>query len=320
MTYSNSYGSNWAKEWWANQVLDYARSKLVFLNETEVVSKFEPGKGDGETIKIKFAKDIVSLGTTALSRGTKITQDSFVIGSKVITLAEYGKAITWDGYFDEVYQDTNTQQLVVSRLGRNWADTMDEFLKTKYDDWGEGSGTRLVVYAAGTMYCGTATAGTATDSNAALGTYHIMGARDQLIKNNIPTFSDGYYHWIAPPQALTALKEAGYLTGAAQYTTGAVRDDVYYRNEVGAFLGFRFFESNRCHTTGGGTNATSYAFGGPAIGMGVGLPMEIRFERDVGQDFDRQHAAAWYGIYGFENLWKTEPYGLFVVSNSDLRV
>jgi len=320
---TDHYGSLWHQEWWTQEVLKFARPHLTFFNDLELMYRFEQ-KQAGETIVIRYGKELSTKGTTALSRGTVIPQNTIEIGSFTVGLDEYGNQVIWYGYFDDVYQDADVQKLVVERLGHDYARTMNDLIKAKYDLWGCGvagaGGTRLVLHGAGTVYCGTATGGTASVSGASLGTYHLLAARDFLAKNNVPRFSDGFYHYVGHPQVFTGLKEAGLLADAGKYSPGPFQSDILQRAEIGRAFGFRFFEDNTCNVTGGGTNATSYAFGGPAVAMAVGNPMEIRFEPDIGQDYGRAHGAAWYGVYGFENIWKSEPYGLFVVSNSDTRV
>lgn len=317
---TDHYGSLWHQEWWVSEVLKFARPYLTFFNDEELMYRFEP-KQAGETIVIRYAKELAAKGTSTLSRGTPIPQTTIQVGSYTVGLDEYGQQVIWYGYFDDVYQDADVQRLVVERLGHDYARSMNDLIKGQYDTFGQGNGTRLIVQAAGSVYVGTATdGGKASLSGAALGTYHLLAARDYLAKNNVPKFADGYYHFIGHPQAFTGLKEAGYLVKAAQYSPGQYQTDIIARAEIGRGFGFKFYEDNACGAGLGGSNATSYAFGGPCVAMGVGNPMEIRFEQDIGQDYGRAHGAAWYGVYGFKNIWQKEPYGLFVMSNPDTRV
>lgn len=310
---STGYGTVWQQEEWVKQILGFAQEQLTFFNESQLYIRYER-KGPGDSIKIPYAKHLTAGGTTALTAGTPMTDTSIVIGSASISLAEYGNAVTWEGFFDRIYTDLQFKETTQRELAYDFARSMDRLIKAQHDAYG----TRLIAASAGSCYVGTLTAGAGSASGVALGTYHIQRAYDWLVKKSVPKI-DGYYHFVGHPQAYTGLKEAGLLTNAAQYSPGPVQESLLFKNEVGRAFGFRFFESVNASTGAGGSNATCYAFGGPSVAMGIGLPMEIRVEPDKDKDFGRNHGIAWYGVYGFTNIFP-DDYGIRVMGDPDTAV
>jgi len=307
---SVGYGTVWRQEEWVKSILGFAQEQLTFFNESQLYIRYER-KGPGDSIKIPYAKHLIAGGTSALTAGTPIADTAIRIGSASVQLYEYGNAVTWEGYFEQIYTDLQFIETTRRELAYDFARSMDRLIKSQHDSYG----TMIACRGAGSIYIGTLTAGAGSASGVALGTYHVQRAYDWLVKNSVPKI-DGYYHWIGHPQAYTALKEAGYLTNAAQYSTGPVQESLYFRNEIGRAFGFRFFESVNAYGGAGGSNATCYAFGGPSVAMGIGLPMELRLEPNKDQDFGRHHAIAWYGVYGFTNIFP-DDYGLRVLCNPD---
>jgi hypothetical protein len=86
-----------------------------------------------------------------------------------------------------------------------------------------------------------------------------------------------------------------------------------YNNEIGKIENIRHLETNHANALGKkGTNSVlgeGVVFGQDAVAMAEVLTPEIRAQVNVGHDFGRSNAAAWYGILEFGIIWDTANAG-----------
>jgi N4-gp56 family major capsid protein len=90
-----------------------------------------------------------------------------------------------------------------------------------------------------------------------------------------------------------------------KYTDPAAK----FNSEVGRLEEIRFVETNHANALGKvGTSSVlgeGVVFGEDAVALAEASTPELRVEINVGQDFGRSHAVAWYGILEFGIIWDT---------------
>ena len=313
---TNSNLTNAIQTIWSKEILFQSMPILRF--EQFAVKKTELGVAPG--LQINFMR-YDNLGAAApLVEGVRMTTNALTSTQFSITVTEHGYAIAvsellLNASFDDVMASASRL------LGRNMALYLDgQARDTLYlgtsQLWGyEASSTSTAQY-------GAYNPGTKATSNAGMtGDFYltphaIKDSVETLATKNVPRLGETYVAFVHPHQS-RRLRDTPEFIEVTKYAApgnfmlgeiGRLYDTVFIEttqvNAItnGAGTGWTTDTTTNGVTTGNGA-ATRYdalMIGDNAFGHAISLPVELR---DGGiLDFGREHALAWYAIWGFGKI------------------
>jgi N4-gp56 family major capsid protein len=140
--------------------------------------------------------------------------------------------------------------------------------------------------------------------------YHIESIRDALYSTyNVAPYEGDDYIGVISNQAKRGVMRDPAWTDWKKYTDPSAK----FNGEVGRVENIRLIETNHVSTSSGaafleglGTGdvlGEGVFFGADPVVMAVAEDPHLIAEDNVGNDFGRSKAVAWYGIYGFGQIW-----------------
>jgi N4-gp56 family major capsid protein len=246
-----------------------------------------------------------------LTEGVRLTTKAMSMSSINITVAEQGNAI---GMSERLLQTSFYDQLAAASmlLGRDMAIVLDSQLRDVL------KAITQKVYANGKAARNNLIAGDT------FGPPEIHRACELLETGNVPKWGNDFYICFVHPHQLSGLRQSPGWINASHYVGST---PIFY-GEAGRYNDVRFISTSMMpnglnaaldatgqvadpaydplldKTITGALGAEevyqAFMFGEYAYGHAVGLPVELR---DNGvQDFGREHALAWYAIWGHATL------------------
>lgn len=241
-----------------------------------------------------------------LTEGTRLQTKAMSMSTINISVDEQGNAI---GMSERLLQTSFYDNLAAAAmlLGRDMAIVLDQQLRD------------VARTATSKVYANSKLARNSLVAGDVLTTNEIHRTNETLETNNSPKWGNDFYVMFAHPHQLTGLRQSAGWINANQYAgTQAI-----FFGEVGRFNDFRFVSTSMVSNGANSTVDTTgdyadpaydplldnvittalgtvvyqaIAFGEYSYGHAVALPVELR---DNGvQDFGREHALAWYAIWG----------------------
>lgn len=277
--------------------------KTVYMQHVSTVEGY--GKKMGENVTLTRVRTITEPTSAVLTEGVRIPEDTFRLSTRTITVQEIGRSVP----FTSFAQDLSFLDLE-NAIQRRLRDQMRLYLDTlaavngfraaqiKYTPRGTASGN----FDTG----GTAT----TQAIANWGVYHCERVRDYLYDTlQAPGVDGDDYIGIFRSQSLRGLKSDPDWEQWHNYTDPQAK----FNSEVGKIEQIRHIETNHALANrlqgAGSILGEGYVFGDDAVAMAEVLTPELRGQTNVGQDFGRQNAVAWYGIIAFAPIWDTANAG-----------
>lgn len=296
---------------WSKEILFQAMPILRF--EQFAVKKTELGVAPG--LQINFMRYInLQPENTPLTEGVRMTTRALTAEQIQITVAEHGYAVAvsellLNASFDDVMASASRL------LGRNMAQYLDNQSRDTlggatsqiygYDRSGVSGVNDW--YNAGTV--GTKAGVTGTSGDFYLTTAAVKDSVETLASRNIPRLGETYVCFVHPHQS-RRLRDVPEFIEVTKYAApgnfmlgeiGRLYDVVFIETTQvrnGLAKGGRApWESTFDNTATAGSNVyEAIMIGDNAFGHAISLPVELR---DGGVlDFGREHAIAWYGIWG----------------------
>lgn len=252
------------------------------------------GAGVGDTVYFDKISRISTAGG-ALTETNEIGEHKFSIQRGTIALTEYGNSIPFTGKL-ETLSEFNIQNPITRVLRDDMASVLDkvcglEFKKTSYK------------YVASSTIIG-ALQSVADGDTLASGQhikggwrlYHIKEVVKNLKQRNIPKYDGENYICIASISFLDQIMKGDEWINNVRYGD----PERLFSGEVGRCYGVRFIEES--NHLANGTWGEAVVFGAEAVMEGVAVPEEIRAK--VPTDYGRSKGLAWYGLMGWEKMWK----------------
>jgi N4-gp56 family major capsid protein len=303
---------------WSKEILFQSMPILRF--EQFAVKKTELGVAPG--LQINFMR-YDNLGSASpLVEGVRMTTNALTSQQFSITVTEHGYAIAvsellLNASFDDVMASASRL------LGRNMAlyldgQARDTLMLATSQIWGyEAATVSTAMYGAynpGTK--ATATSGMTGDFY--LTPHAVKDAVETLATKNVPRLGETYVAFVHPHQSRRLRDNPEFIEVTKYAAPGN-----FMLGEIGRLYDTVFIETTQVKSTtnGAGTgwtadttdpvtgittgngNATRYdaiVIGDNAFGHAISLPVELR---DGGiLDFGREHALAWYAIWGFGKI------------------
>ena len=260
------------------------------------------GKGVGETLYWDKISKVSTAGGTLIETNT-MPEHQFTISRGTIVLSEFGNSIPWTGKLEALSQfDVNDP---VQRVLRDdMASSLDRVAGLEY----KKTGRKYVCLTTATgTFESVADGDTFASANIAKVSptvYHIKDVVDFLRGRDVPPYDGEDYIGIFSVNALRAIYDDAEFQDAAKYGD----PQRLFAGEVGRIYNCRCIrETNYLVNTLGsssGTNALGEGviFGAETVIEGIAVPEELR--QKIPTDYGRSKGLAWYGILGFEKMWK----------------
>jgi N4-gp56 family major capsid protein len=282
---------------WSKEILFQAMPILRF--EQFAVKKTELGVQPGLTVNFMRYDNLGA--ASALTEGTRMETNALTAEQFSITVGEHGYAVA----VSELLLNASFDDIMASAsrlLGRNMATYLDvsardTLLTATGVVYGRtpatGAQTPQSPYDAGTA---------ATSRNGLTGTYYfgldaVKDGVETLASDNIPRLGETYVCFVHPHQGRKLRDEPEWIEVTKYAGPGN-----FMLGEIGRLFDTVFIETTQVKqvTNSAATPQTCYQsimIGDNAFGHAIALPVELR---DGGVlDFGREHALAWYAIWGF---------------------
>lgn len=253
---------------------------------------------------LKFLKFNALSGSSALVETTPIETDVLSTSTVSITVSEHGKAVKFSESLLR-YATTNVLENAATALGQHYAKNRDALLRDALY-----TNTNIKYSQAG----GAATSRAGLNANSVLDVEALRDAAELLAVNKAPKFGDAYVCFVHPHQ-VRHIKNDPTWVNSANYA----QPDMLLSGEIGRIDDIRFVATTQVAyikvgtqdiwadnedttaNTGVAANSNTDVYrallvGDWALGLAEALPVEMRDNGTI--DFGRQHALAYYGIWG----------------------
>jgi len=295
---------------WSREILFQAMPILRF--EQFAVKKTELGVTPGLTVNfMKYNNlDVDSVNGSTLTEGVRMSTRALSAFQYRINVAEQGTAVAVSelllhASFDDVMASASRL------LGRHMAQSMDYQARNTlmtapgsevygYDDAAPYQGASSNIYDPGTK---AATAAAVTGAVAPGNRYYltphtVKDAVQALASLNIPRLGETYVMFAHPAQA-RRLRDSPEFIEVTKYAAPGN----FMLGEIGRLWDVVIIETTQVAYAAAGAGNNYYEglmIGDNAFGHAVSLPVELR---DGGVlDFGREHALAWYAIWGWGSI------------------
>lgn len=257
----------------------------------------EPGYGrnSGDTLNVTRISNITVPTSALLGEGQAMSEDAFVLSTQAIVVAENGRAVPFTSLSEDLaYFDVESK--VQKMLMRQMRISFDRAAAAAFKT---GQIRAACTGTSAISFTTNATAGTAT---VAPNSYHVEQVRDALFTTYYMEPFDGedYICMISTKAKRSIMQDPAWIDWK-KYTDPETK----YKSEIGRYENIRFIEVNDTVSVSGSVGANSQPeaifFGADAATMAVAIDPELRAK--IPTDYGRSKGVAWYGVYGFGQIW-----------------
>jgi len=278
-----------------------AKLRMASIKETKFVQfcKPEPGYGKkkGESVTITRVSNVSVPSSDVLNELDLIPEDTLSLSTQAISAAERGRAIPYTSLsLDLAHFDL--EMAVQKKLKDQLKLRMDRTASAAFK---EG---QILAIPTGISTTTFETDGAASNTAASnLNMYHVESIRDYMYSTlNIAPYQDDDYICILITQAKRGLMRDPAWVDWQKYTDPKKK----YNGEVGRIENIRFVETNHTDSLAEGLGTgdvmgEAVFFGEDPVAMAVVADPELRAKES--EDYGRKKGVAWYGIYGFGQIW-----------------
>lgn len=280
-----------------------SKIRMASIKEAKFMQFVKPeegyGKKKGEDITITRVSNVTVPSDDTLNEGIRIPEDTLSLSTQAIAAVERGRAIPYTSLsMDFAHFD----------LGNAIQKKLKDQLKLRLDiaAAAQFKAGKILAIPTGISETTFETDGAASNTAASnLNMYHVESIRDYMFSDlNIAPYMDDDYICIMITQAKRGLMRDPAWVDWKKYTDPAAK----FNGEVGRIENIRFIETNHTSALSNGLGTgdvmgEAVFFGEDPVVMAVAEDPHLKFEDNVGHDFGRAKSVAWYGIYGFGQIW-----------------
>lgn len=267
-----------------------------FMQFSKPVDGF--GAKKGSNVTITRISNVAVPTDDSLDELERIPEDTFSLSTQAISVTERGRAIPYTALsLDLAHFDL--ESAIQKKLRDQLSLRLDSLCATAFKA-GQVKATPDAI-ASLTM----ATNGTASTTAASnINVYHVEQLRDQLYSTyNVAPYEDGDYMCVISTKGRRGIIRDPNWEKWKTYGDQSAK----FNGEIGRIEGIRFVESNNTNALSGslGTGSVlgeAVVFGDDPVAMASVMDPELRAKES--EDFGRSKGVAWYGIYGFDQIWK----------------
>ena len=277
--------------------------RMAAIAQTKFVQFTGPvdgyGKKKGESVTITRVSNIDEPTDDALIELDRIPEDEMALSTQAVEVEERGRAIPYSSLSVDLAH-FDLANAIQRNLRKQLRLRMD---KVASDAFKVGQVKAIPDGAASLTFDTDGTASTQATVN--LNQYHVEQIRDYMFSTlHIEPFSgDDEYMCLASTKALRGLKRDPNWEKWKVYTSPEAK----MMGEVGKIENVRFVEINNTNALSAskglnGVLGEAVFFGADPVVMATVIDPELRAKES--EDYGRSKGVAWYGIYGFDQVWK----------------
>lgn len=256
------------------------------------------GGGKGSNVTITRVSNVAVPADDSLVEAERIPEDTLSLSTQAISVVERGRAIPYTSLaLDLAHFDV--EGAIQKKLRDQLALRLDQLCATAFK---VGQVKAIPDGIASLTMDTDGTASTTAASN--INVYHVEQIRDQLYSTyNVMPYSNGDYMCVISTKGRRGIMRDPNWEKWKTYTDPEAK----FNGEIGRIEGIRFVESNNTNALSGSLGASSVLgeavfFGDDPVAMASVQDPELRAKES--EDYGRSKGVAWYGIYGFDQIWK----------------
>jgi len=257
------------------------------------------GKKKGESVTITRVSNVTVPTTDVLNENNRVPEDTLSLSTQAITVSERGRAIPYTKLAIDL-SAFDLENAIQKKL--------KDQLKLRMDIAASAAFKAGKILAIPTGVAETTFETDGAASNVALSNlnmFHVESIRDYMFSTlNIAPYMGDDYVCVLITQAKRGLMRDPAWVDWKKYTDPGAK----YNGEIGRIENIRFVESNHTSALADGLGTgdimgEAVFFGEDPVTMAVAEDPHLIAEENVGNDFGRSKSVAWYGIYGFGQIW-----------------
>lgn len=277
--------------------------RLASIKEAKFMQFVKPeegyGKKKGESVTITRVSNVSVPTDDSIPELSRVPEDTLSLSTQAITVVERGRAIPYAKL---------SVDLASFDLANSIQKKLKDQLKLSMDVAAAKAFKAGKIIATPTDVSTTtfATNGSAAGAAGAnLNMAHVENIRDYMFSTlNIAPYEGDDYMCVMITMAKRGLVRDPAWVDWKKYTDPEAK----YNGEVGRIENIRFIETNNTSSLADSKGSSSNMgeavfFGEDPVAMAVAEDPHLIAEDNVGNDFGRSKAVAWYGIYGFGQIW-----------------
>lgn len=280
-----------------------SKIRMAAIKEAKFMQFVKPeegyGKKKGESVTITRVSNVTVPSSDVLNELARVPEDTLSLSTQAITVSERGRAIPYTKL---------SVDLASFDLGSAIQKKLKDQLKLRMDISAASAfkAGKILAIPTGVAETTFETDGAASNTAASnLNMYHVESIRDYMFSTlNIAPYMDDDYVCVMITQAKRGLMRDPAWIDWKKYTDPAAK----FNGEIGRLENIRFIETNHTSALADGLGTgdimgEAVFFGEDPVTMAVAEDPHLIAEENVGSDFGRQKSVAWYGIYGFGQIW-----------------
>ncbi len=255
------------------------------------------GKKKGESVTITRVSNVSVPSSDVLTEGVRIPEDTLALSTQAITVSERGRSIPYSSLSLDL-GEYDLENIIQKKLMEQLKLRMDIAAATAFKS---GKVSALPNGISSIVFDTDGTPSTTALVN--LNMYHVEQISDYMYSTlNIAPYIGDDYMCVMIRKAKRGLMSDPAWIDWKKYTDPAAK----FNGEVGRIENIRFIETN--HTSAlsdtkgsGSVLGEAVFFGEDPVAMGVVEDPHLRAKES--EDYGRSKGVAWYGIYGFAQVW-----------------
>ena len=275
--------------------------RMAAIKEAKFMQFVQPeagyGKNNGESVTITRVGNVTVPTSSALVEGVRISEDNVSLSTQAITVSENGRAIPYTSLALDL-ASFDLKNAIQRKLRDQLKLSLDIAAATAFK---AGQVLAIPEALSTTTFDTDGTASTAAASN--LNMYHVESIRDYMFSTlNIDPYMGDDYMCVLITKAKRGLLRDPQWQDWKKYTDPGAK----FNGEIGRVENIRFVETN--HTSAlsdsagtGSVLGEAVFFGADPVRMAVAQDPELRAKES--EDYGRSKGVAWYGVYGFGQIW-----------------
>lgn len=275
-----------------------AIAETKFVQFTKPPNEGDMGKGKGSNVTITRVSNVAVPSDDSLTEAERIPEDTMSLSTQAISVTERGRAIPYSSLSKDLAH-FDIENAIQRKLRDQLSLRLDQLCATAFKVG------QVKAIPDGVASLTMDTDGTASTTAAAnLNVYHMEVLRDQLYSTyNVMPYVDGDYVMIGSTKARRGIIRDPNWEKWKTYN----EPEAKFKGEIGRIEGIRFVETPNTNALSGslGTGSVlgeAVVFGDDPVAMATVLDPELRAKES--EDYGRSKGVAWYGIYGFDQIWK----------------
>lgn len=275
--------------------------RMAAIAQTKAMQFSKPADGfgthKGSNVTITRVSNVNVPTDDSLVELERIPEDTLSLSTQAISITERGRAIPYTKLSVDLAH-FNLENAIQKKLRDQLNLRLDSLCFTAFK---VGQVKAIPDGVASLVMDTDGTASTTASSN--IQVYHVEQIRDQLFSNyNVMPYSGDDYMCLISTKGRRGIMRDPNWEKWKTYTEPQAK----FNGEIGRIEGVRFIESNNTNGLSGSLGLSSVLgeavfFGDDPVVMASALDPELRAKES--EDYGRSKGVAWYGQYGFGQIW-----------------